>query len=108
MTVEKYIVLPVGSYIVTYTPPKPFAGCNGFTERIFGVVTRNPTYIHIARRVEAWGADRIGSTEGRICYGPDKGGPNQRASGGIELGQKTAVFATVGRRAGQSSCSPPP
>src|ERR1022692_639713 len=31
MTVEKSIVLPVGSYFVTYTPPKPFAGCNGFT-----------------------------------------------------------------------------
>src|SRR5450755_2304742 len=31
MTVEKYIVLPVGSYTVTYTPPKLFAGCNGFT-----------------------------------------------------------------------------
>src|ERR1700733_2914042 len=31
MTVEKSIVLPVGSYSVTYTPPKPFAGCNGFT-----------------------------------------------------------------------------
>jgi hypothetical protein len=31
MTVEKKIVLPVGSYIVTYTLAKPFAGCSGFT-----------------------------------------------------------------------------
>src|SRR5215467_14796488 len=31
MTVEKQTVLPVGSNIVTYTPPNPFAGCNGFT-----------------------------------------------------------------------------
>src|ERR1700683_3556411 len=31
MTVENSIVLPVGSYFVTYTPPKPLAGCKGFT-----------------------------------------------------------------------------
>src|ERR1700722_5152437 len=32
MTVEKSTVLPVGSNLVTSTPPKLFAGCNGFTD----------------------------------------------------------------------------
>src|SRR6516165_3141375 len=42
MTVEKLTVLPAGSNFVTYTPPNPFAGCNGFTSGYWELLPADP------------------------------------------------------------------